>query len=406
MKYIIIGNSTAAVGAVEGIRSIDKKGDIDLFSSEEYHTYSRPLISYLLCGKTDMEKMKYRPDDFYVKNNVKTHFSLPVEKIDALNKTIYAGGETFSYDKLMVACGSRPFIPPAEGLSDINYYTFGSLNDALKLQDNINKESKVLIVGAGLIGLKCAEGIFGKVKSITIVDMTDRVLSSVLDKEASDIVKEHLKKYDFNFYLSRFVKKYSPNTATLDDDTVIPFDVLIIAVGVRPNIELVKDAAGKTERGIWVDERGETSLKDVYAAGDCVMSYDITTDSERILALLPNAYSGGYNAGVNMAGGNEKNDCCMPMNSIGFMGLHIITAGSLVGQKIINYNGGYKKLVVKDGCLNGFILVGNVERAGIYTRLIREKIPLISLDFDKLKIHPCLASFNENERQRILGEEV
>lgn len=403
MKYIIIGNSAAAVGTVEGIRSVDAEGEIELFTSEKYHTYSRPLISYLLCGKTDSANMKYRPDGFYEKNNVKTHFSSTVSKIDAENKTVTAEGKKYSYDRLMAACGSSPFVPAAEGLEKTGYQTFGSLDDALKLESKITPESRVLIIGAGLIGLKCAEGISGRVKTITVVDMADRVLSSVLDKDAADIVQNHLEKCGLKFYLSRFVKKYDAASAQLDDGSVIEFDILVIAVGVAANIRLIKEAGGRAEKGIWTDIRGETSLKDVYAAGDCALSYDTTTDSSRVLALLPNAYMSGFAAGVNMAGGNAENSGAIPMNSIGLMGLHIITAGNCRdGTETVISQDGYKKFVVKNGKLNGFILVGCVDRAGIYTRLVREKIPLCGLDFEKLKNFPTLAAFPDEEREKIL----
>ena len=120
MKYVIIGNSAAAVGCIEGIRQIDRESPITLIASEPHHTYSRPLISYLLCGRTDEERMKYRPDSFYEGNGVQALLGQTVTAIDPEKKTVsLSDGEQISYDKLMVATGSRPFVPPIDGLDQV-----------------------------------------------------------------------------------------------------------------------------------------------------------------------------------------------------------------------------------------------------------------------------------------------
>lgn len=177
MKYVIIGNSAAGVGAVEGIRQIDKEGEITIITDENYHTYSRPLISYLLLGKTDEERMKYRDNDFYTKNNVKM-LHATAKEIDAKSKQIIlASGEKISYDKLLVGTGSSAFVPPFEGLDSVKEkFTFMSLDDAKNLEKSLAQNKRVLIIGAGLIGLKCAEGIFNRVHHITKIDRSENIV--------------------------------------------------------------------------------------------------------------------------------------------------------------------------------------------------------------------------------------
>lgn len=408
MNYVIIGNSAAAVGCVEGIRQIDKKGKITIISDEPYHTYSRPLISYLLLGKTDSEHMKYRDDSFYKDNNVTALLGKKAVYIDSGNKEVTLdGGKKVTYDRLLAATGSSPFVPPIEGLEKVeNKFTFLSLDDAKALERAINKDSRVLIIGAGLIGLKCAEGIKKRVGHIHVADMADRVLPSILDKEASKIVQEHMEKHGVEFTLNDSVKSFTKNTAAFESGKKIPFDVLMLAVGVCPNTKLLQDAGARVQRGIVTDEACRTSLPDIFAAGDCTESHDITTGGQRVLALLPNAYMQGECAGINMAGGNALYDKAIPMNAIGFFGLHVITAGSCDGREHIVADKSpqnYKKLVTKDDLLKGYIMVGNVERAGIYTSLIREKKSLSTIDFELIKEKPQLMAFSKRERARTLG---
>jgi NAD(P)H-nitrite reductase large subunit len=136
------------------------------------------------------------------------------------------------------------------------------------------------------------------------------------------------------------------------------------------------------------------------------LSHDLTTDTDKILALLPNAYMQGEVAGVNMAGGKKSFQSSIAMNAMGVFDLHYITAGSYDGEEIIVPTEGkysYKKLVVKDGLLKGYILIGDIERAGIYTSLIREQTPLDSIDFDLIKECPQLMAFAKGERVGKLG---
>lgn len=409
MQYVIIGNSTAAVAAAEQIRRNDGKGKITMISDEPYHTYGRPLISYYLLGKTDAERMKYRPSDFYERNRIDTIFSKRVEKIDAeKKKVLLSDGKKIGYDKLLVATGSRPFNPPMEGIESVPCkFNFMTFDDALALEKVLSPDKRVLIIGAGLIGLKCLEGIADRVREVAVVDMADRVLPSILDEYGASLVRHELEEHKATFYLSDSVQKFEGNTAYLKSGKEIAFDILVVAVGVRPNVELVKDAGGKVGRGILTDDRQETSLKDVYAAGDCTESYDITAQTSRILALLPNAQFQGACAGANMAGGEVHFTNAVPMNAIGFFGSHILTAGSYFGDTYVEKSGDtYKKLFYSENKLNGFILVNKPEKAGIYTSLLRNATPLDEVDFEALKKEPALMAFSAQYRAEKLSRRV
>ncbi|MGI6005395.1 MAG: NAD(P)/FAD-dependent oxidoreductase [Christensenellales bacterium] len=408
MRYVIIGNSTAAVACIEAIRQKDEKGSITVISSEPHHVYSRPLISYLLLGKTDRQKMKYRPDGFYKDHFVTVLYGRTAEKIDSDEKKVHLeNGETVDYDKLLVATGSRPFVPPIKGLDTVkNVHTFMSLDDALALEQAIGPDSRVLILGAGLIGLKCAEGIAGKVAALHVVDMAGRILPSILDDAGAAMVQRHIEQSaNVTFHLSQSIERLEANAAHLTGGDALKFDALVIAVGVRANVNLVKEAGGEVNQGILIDTTCRTSLPDVYAAGDCTEGYDSTIGSNRVLALLPNAYRQGETAGLNMAGEKARYDCAIPMNAIGFFGLHMITAGGYEGEcyAACEDGDGYKKLFYKGDRLLGYIMIGDVAKAGIYTALIRERTPLSSIDFELICQQPSLMAFSRAERKVMLG---
>ena len=405
-KYVIIGNGTAAVGCIEGIRSVDKTGEITVISAENHSVYSRPLISYYLEGKTDLQKMKYRGDGFYTENGCKVLYGKTAKSIDAVKKAVVLdNGEVIEYDELCVAAGSRPFVPPFEGLETVGQkFSFMTLDDALSLEKALTKDSRVLIVGAGLIGLKCAEGIRDKVKEITVCDLAGRVLSSILDDDCAATVQKHLEENGLKFLLSDSVTKFDKTTAYMKSGKNVEFDILVLAVGVRANSEIIKNTGGEVNRGIIINTKMQTSLPHIYAAGDCAEGYDASIGANRVLAILPNAYMQGHAAGVNMAGGEAVFDNAIPMNSIGFFGLHIMSAGSYGGEmKEVKTADSVKRFFTDGGVLKGFMLTGETERAGIYTSLIREKIPLESIDLDLAEKIASNLIFSQNVRRKRFG---
>lgn len=412
--YVIIGNGVAAAGCIEGIRSVDRDGGIVVVSEERHPVYCRPLISYYLEGKTDLERMKYRDEGYYERMGCRVLYGERAVKLEADKGTVLlSGGTGLPYRSVCVATGSSPFVPRVPGLETVkNKFTFLTLDDALDLEKAVGPESRVLIVGAGLIGLKCAEGLWGRVKSLTICDLASRVLSSILDDSCAAVMQDCLEKRGIRFLLGDTAERFGENTAFMKSGERIPFDALVMAVGVRPNTALVQDLGGGVNRGILVDGRMQTSIPDVYAAGDCTEGDDISCGQKRVLAILPNAYMQGYCAGVNMAGGSRVFDNAIPMNSIGFFGLHAMTAGSYFGpeeggrMEEIKEEGALRRFYVRDGRLTGFILIGRVDRAGIYTSLIREKTPLDTIDFDLLKKAAVFSAFPAENRRKRFGEVV
>jgi len=404
-KYVIIGNSTAGIAAAEAIRKKDKKGSLTIISEEKGPAYGRPLISYYLQGVTNDETLPYRPDDFYKKLNIDLKDGVKAEKIDAESKKVYlSDGKTVSYDKLMVATGSVPFVPPTPGLDSVREeFTFYTIEDARKLKAALNPDTRLLIIGAGLIGLKCMEGAYDITRNITVIDLADRVLSSVLDEECADPVQRKIEEKGVKLVLKDKVKEFYENYCVTDGGLKIEFDAVVTAVGVKPNVALIADAGGKINRGIVTDLKQRTSLPDVYAAGDCTVSFDASSGTEKVMAVLPNAYFQGEVAGYNMAG--EEREICnlFSLYSIGFFGLHVLSAGSTQGEMTEVKGENYlKRFFVKDNLLTGFMLIGNYDRAGILLSLIRERVPLDTVDFKAMTVLPELVFFPQSVRREKL----
>jgi len=405
LRHVIIGNSAAGIGAVEGIRQVDRLAEITVITSEPHHSYSRPLISYLLSGKVTEEGMKYRGDGFYADNNCVLLRNSAVAEIDASAKTaVLADGGRVPYDRLLVATGSRPLLPAFEGLDTVDKkFTFMSLDDARELSASLERNKRLLIVGAGLIGLKCAEGVLKRVRSVTVLDLAPRILSSILDDEGARLVQDRLESEGLEFRLAANIKRFEGRTAVLDGGPALDFDILVLAAGVRPNTALLKGIA-EIGSGIVINGKSETTAADIYAAGDCAETLDVSSGRSKVMALLPNAYLQGECAGINMAGGDSRFDKVIPMNALGFFGLHVITAGSYTGEVYAETGKeNYKRLFHGDNRLNGYILIGNVEKAGIYTNLVRERTPLDTMDFPLVCEKPGLMAFRKEVRTVRLG---
>jgi len=398
MKYLIIGNSAAAVGAVEAIRRNDKGNPITIISDEPHHVYSRPLISYLLAGHTKEDKMYYRDENFYKENNVETVFNKRVTGVDTKKKqVILEDKKKIDYDKLLIATGGTPFVPPIKGKDRKNVYTFTKWSDAEEIIKISKKVQKVVVIGAGMIGLKAIEGLNAIGIDVTVVELAPEVLSRALDKDASRIVQRKMEEAGVEVITNNEVVEITGkgNVATgvvLRDKKKIKCDLVIVAIGVIPNTGFIKESGIKINRGIVVDERMETNIKGVYAAGDVVEALNMLTNEKMPIPIWPLAYRQGSIAGDNMSGGTLVYKGGFPMNSIEFPGAPTISLG-IIDPRGEGYeslikndakNGNYKRIIIKNERLVGAILVGDdVDRAGILTGLIKEQKPVTAFK-DKL----------------------
>ena len=385
MSYVIIGNSTAAIGAIEGIRKYDSSTPITVVSDEPYHTYSRPLISYYLGGKVTKENMIYRPLDFYQRNNVRTMLGIKAMSIDYNEKNVLLeNGEKLRYSKLLLATGGKPFIPPMGGLDKKNIFNFIKMDDVKAIEKVAVRGSKAVVIGASFSGLKAVEALVKRNVNVTVIDIMSRIMPRVLDDTAAAIAAKTLQDHDVKVLLNNTVETIlGEDTAAgvlLKDGTKIDCDYVILAIGVRCNTDLVKNSGIKINRGIVVDEKMKTSIPDVYAAGDVAEGYNFIEEKMMEIAIIPNAYYQGETAGANMAGSNKAFNEGFIMNSMPLLDLPIISAGiseDREGIEVISKfepeKDIYKKFYISGNRLVGYLLINEVDRAGIYTDMIRNQ---------------------------------
>lgn len=425
-KYVIIGNSVAAIHAVEAIRERDLKGGIILISDEDCHVYSRPLISYYLGEKVTEDRMAYRPPSFYDDHHVQAMLGQKAVSLDTHAKKVILKDQTeVEFEKLLLATGGSPFVPDIPGRELQGIFSFNTIEDAHCLKGFVGDHhvKKAVVLGGGLIGLKTTEALIALNIQVTIIELADRILSATFDLTASKIIENALNGIGCsiitNDTVQEFIEKEKRRVGSvlLRDGTKINCDLVITAIGVRPRVDLVKGTQIKVNRGILVDHFLQTSVKDIYAAGDVVESFDFIMNIHRPVAILPNASKQGRIAGQNMAGGEKTYEGCLAMNSVELAGIPIISVGLTdplllsdtkrtknidVLQDLREEDAIYKKIIIEGNRIIGVILIGNIDRAGIYTGLIKDKVDISSFKDHLLKDDFGLLSFPKEYRKHLV----
>jgi NADH-dependent fumarate reductase subunit D len=375
----IVGNGPAAVSAVEAIRKVDKDIPIKLFSAESFPAYAPNCMENVLREDISEASLFFKGGfGFYQKNNVELILETPITQIDPYTKSLKTQkGDVYQYDKCLVAVGAYSFIPPIEGVNLEGVFSAKSLSDVYKVKDYIRKSDvkSVVIVGAGPIGVEDAQTLLHMGYDVHVVEIFDRILPRMLDHQMSYIYQQALEKEGINFYTGHQLISIQGKNGKVDSVLVkslakdhtfeIKTELVIMSVGVRPSINIVKDVEihkenGRIVGGILTNEYQETSAKDLYAAGDICSSIDIW-GRHRWIALFPAAMQEGYVAGFNMAGKKVINTGSVDYNAVktkkvtaGSGGLFEDAERSFTFEK----DGVFFKIFIKDDLVYGYQFVG------------------------------------------------
>lgn len=391
--YLIIGNSAGGIGAIEAIRQIDQQGSVALVSDESYPVYSRPLISEFLAGERDIDGIRFRSPDYYDRMAVHTFFGKRAVSLDTGEGIVVMNdGQKVTCGKLLLAAGGLPIIPPVAGRERAGVFSFTTLDDAIAIAGLIEAGARrVVVIGGGLIGISVTDALVKRGMQVTIVELMDRILGTVLDPAAAEMAGNTLADAGVDIRTGQSVRTIigadgdadRAGGVILDSGETIDADLVIFAIGVQPRVDLVADTGVAVKRGILVDRHMATSIPHIYACGDVAEAYDYIQGSQRVVPIWPAAHIGGRIAGFNMAGREAVYPGGTAMNSIKYFGLSIVSAGLVNPPATGEYEiltGGtgadYRRFVISDGRLVGMVLVNGIDKAGIYYGLIRDQVPL------------------------------
>ena len=393
-KYLIIGNSIAAIRAAEALREIDPIGDCTIVTSQTRKIYSRPMLTHLVAGELPESGIGFRPDDFYERLNLTIMEGRTVIFIDpdAQCATI-DDGSAITFEKALIATGSRAKRLNLDGADAQGVEFFHTLEDAQRILSTSPKDGRAVIVGAGLIGVRATYALRARGMHVTLVEMTDRIMPAILDKTGSDILVDALSADGSEVLLNSTIDRVLSESGQVagvltEKGERIDCSLLLICAGVEPNLNLIRGCGIETNRGILVDATLQTSRPHIYAAGDVVEFDDRLTGKKEIHANWPNAGIQGAFAGANMAGAHKVFDGSIGMNSIEVAGVPCITLGQVnpppQGYLVLSHaapeNRLYKKLIFADGKLVGALLIGPIQQAGLLLWCINEQIDVNGIE--------------------------
>jgi NAD(P)H-nitrite reductase large subunit len=410
-KYVIIGGSVGGIGAVEAIREVDPVGELTVISEEPFSQYSRPMISEYVSREATLERMKYRSDEFWKENNVHALTGRTAVKIDFAKKQVELGGrDKVEFKKLLIATGGRPFVPRMEGGEKDGVFTFTELSNAESIESKLEKSESAVVIGGGLIGVSATEALVKRGIKVTLVELKDKILSLVLDETASEIAEKVLREAGVTIITGQTVQQIigrkdngdAVGGVIMTDGTEITCDLVVVAIGVIPRTELVKETDVRINRGIIVDRFMRTNIPDVYACGDVAEAYDFLLNGNRLLPLWPLAHLGGRVAGYNMAGKKAEYQGGTVMSALKYFDLPIISVGMMNPEDSGDYEvlvehppekTVYKKIVLNNDVIVGFIFLGDIEKSGMFFRLMKNHVnvgeikdKLLSEDFGLLTL--------------------
>jgi len=395
-QIVIIGNSAAGVAALEAIRKKDKQNKITVISDEDYPSYCRCVISDYLAGKVEQDQLIYRSGEFFSENNIELILNRKIIEVRPKKNQIIAEDKTkFEYDYLVLANGASPKFPDIKGSNKRGVFGFRTIKDTKEILDLAQIADTVCVLGGGLIGLKAAYGLKKRGLDVKVIIKSKQVLSQIIDEQAASLFRKRLEENGIQILTGLGVGEILGNgdakALKLDSGKVIGCQIIIVAKGVGPNIDLVKDTDIEINKGILVDEYMHTNIENIFAAGDVVETLDIATGQKTINALWPNAVDQGKIAGKNIVGEQVSYDGSIGMNSVEFFDLPLVSMGVFkqkdnheVLVKSRPDENIYKKLVLEDNRLVGGIFVGNINQSGVFLKLIREKIDISNIKDDLL----------------------
>ena len=385
MRYVIVGNSAAGIAAAGAIRARDPAGWVLMVTDEPYQAYYRPLMPFFIDDRVGVSSLFQ--DESAITHGGEVRLRARVEEIDPAEKVaLLRGGERLPYDRLLIATGASAVSPTIPGLKGPGAYVFRSMGDVQAIKGAAEAGNRALVIGGGRVGMKAAMALRRRGLEVTVVEQGDRLVPVQFDHVAAEIVARAIEAWGIQVLLNHTVVRVERRNGSLHAELApespsLEADFIVTAVGVRPNTELARGAGAAVQTGIVVDRHLRTSVPDVYAAGDVAETTDIITGENVVPASWTSATEMGRIAGHCMAGGDaEYRGSLAVLNSFVLAGVPTVSVGLIQPRedepcRVLEKRRGesYRKLVLKDGRLVGALMVGDIEGAGLYASLIKQR---------------------------------
>ena len=386
-RQLIIGNSAAALNAVKAIRENNSADPITLISAEKHYAYSPVLLPYYVSKKIKRSALFLADQNFYQQNGVELILGNPATKVDPQNQQVHlASNDILEYDNLLIATGSSPKALgiPGEDLKGV--FTLKTVDDADKLVKAAAGMEDIIIIGGVWIGLQASNALYAAGRNIRIVIGSRQPLSRNVDPSCAENVCQGIRECGmtilFETHAESIEKVKNKLNVELSSNNTLEADAVIIGKGVSPNVQIVSQSEIEVNQGILVDETMRTNASNIFAAGDVAEGLNLITGERQMIATWPNACSQGRTAGINMAGGMDKNEG-LSSNICGFLGSTVASVGITNPEngdykEVVSDNplkGRYRKLVWnKKDELVGAVLMGTVADIGVISNLIRSRV--------------------------------
>jgi nitrite reductase (NADH) large subunit len=378
-SLVVIGNGMAGMRTVEELLKLDPDMyRITVFGAEPHGNYNRILLSPVLAGEKTVDDIMLNTRAWYDANGILLHAGDPVVRIDRKKRVVHAAsGLTVAYDRLLIATGSKPFIIPVPGHQLPGVIGFRDINDVDTMLAAARQGGKAVVIGGGLLGLEAANGLLRQGMEVSVVHVTGSLMNQQLDPPAADLLRQALERRGLRILLNRQTKEIAGNgrvqAVRFADGEEIPADLVVMAAGVRPNIELAKAAGLHTERAIVVDDTLQTYDPRVYAVGECVQHRRAT------FGLVAPIWDQARVCAAHLAGsGHRRYVQQATATKLKVTGVDLYSAGDIVGGEgsedlvLRDRRGGvYKRLVVAGNRLTGAVLYGDVADGPWYFDLIQ-----------------------------------
>jgi len=386
-RLVLIGNGMAGVRALEELLALAPDVyDITVFGAEPHGNYNRILLSPLLSGEASFDEIVLNGADWYKDNHIDLRAGVEVVKVDRARRQVHGGdGSVVDYDRLIFATGSNPVVLPLPGADLPGVVSFRDVADVDTMIEYATSRNKAVVIGGGLLGLEAAAGLMKRGMEVSVVHILDSLMEKQLDAPAAALLKRELVRRGLRFYMEAMTEAIvgtdHVEAVRLKDGTNIPADLCVMAVGIRPRVELAKDCGLHCDRGIVVDDTMQSYDPRVYAVGECVQHrgaiYGLVAPLFEQAKVVANQLA---------ADGYFRYRGSIPVTKLKVTGVDVFSAGEFLGGDDCDElmlqdpgRGVYKKLVICNDRLTGVVLYGDVGDAGWYRELMRDGVDVSDL---------------------------